>query len=320
MLIHFGELFKFKGPVNMHLFTDLFQRWLRRDERGNGLIGSCIVSRLFILDEDNRWRTRHIDVGCVFVEYYRKLFTSEGSDVHEGILQEVAGRVAMAQATKLSRPFTRGEIETALKEMGPTKSPGPDGTVADLNHTLIALILKIHNPKKRFTELLMECVQSISYSALIQGRPFGRIVPSQGLRQGDPISPYLFLLVAEGFSSLLRIAERERLLHGAAITRGAPVITHLFFADDSLLFGDASAQECKKLKEIFEVYERSSGQKINVDKSTVCFCPRTTMAVKEACSETLDMKIVPCHERYLGLPMVIGRSKKLFKGLADRVW
>ncbi|KAL6135150.1 hypothetical protein ACLB2K_067378 [Fragaria x ananassa] len=115
---------------------------------------------------------------------------------------------------------------------------------------------------------------------------------SRGLRQGDPISPYLFLLVAEDFSSLLRIAERERLLYGAAIARGAPVITHLFFVDDSLLLCDASAQECRKLKEIFGVYERSSGQKINVDKSAVC-SPRTTMAVKEACSEILDMKIVP---------------------------
>ncbi|KAL6214415.1 hypothetical protein ACLB2K_013849 [Fragaria x ananassa] len=167
----------------------------------------------------------------------------------------------------------------------------------------------------------MECMQSVFYYVLIQGRPFGRIVPSRGIRQVDPISPYLFLLVAEGFSALLKKAESEKSLHGVSIARGAPSVTHMFFADDSLLFCDSSIQDCLKLKEIFAVYERASRQKISVEKSAVSFSPRTTRVVKEACSTTLHMKIVPCHERYLGLPIVTGKNKKkVFKGVADRVW
>lgn len=172
-----------------------------------------------------------------------------------------------------------------------------------------------------FSRLIMQCIQTVSYAVLIQGRPFGRIVPSRGLRQGDPISPYLFLLVAEGFSSLLRRAERENLIHRVAIARGAPSVSHLFFADDSMLFCDASVRECTNLKGIFGVYEEASGQKINFDKSAMCFSPRIPRGDREACCAALDMTVVPCHERYLGLPTVVGRDKKkLFRGLADRVW
>lgn len=167
----------------------------------------------------------------------------------------------------------------------------------------------------------MLCIQSVSYAVLIQGRPFGRIVPTHDLRQGDPISPYLFLLVAEGFSSMLRQACRERVIHGVSIARGAPSVLHLFFADDSLLFYDASVRDCTTLEIIFGIYEEAPGQKINFDKSAMCFSPRTGRSDKEACSAVLDMKVVSCHERYLGLPTVTGREKKkLFRGLADRVW
>lgn len=114
--------------------------------------------------------------------------------------------------------------------------------------------------------------------------------------------------------ALLRCAEKSKYIHGVTIARGAPSVSHLFFADDSLLFCDASIRECQKLKEVFGAYERASGQKMSVEKSVMCFSLRTLEFIKEACSVALDMNIVPCHERYLGLPTVTGKSKKkLFK-------
>ena len=88
---------------------------------------------------------------------------------------------------------------------------------------------------KRWIIRVMGCVTTPSFSVLINGKPFGNIHQSRGIRQEDPFSPYLFLLCAEGFTSLLAKAELEGRIHGVSICRRAPTIFNLLFADDSLL-------------------------------------------------------------------------------------
>lgn len=90
----------------------------------------------------------------------------------------------------------------------------------------------------------MQCVTTVHYSFLINGHPRGSLTPTRELRQGDPLSPYLFLLCVEGFSALLEYKVSQGLLHGINICLGAPSVHHLLFADDSLLFGMAMPEEC----------------------------------------------------------------------------
>lgn len=80
--------------------------------------------------------------------------------------------------------------------------------------------------------LIKECVTTVSYSILFEGLEVGPIFPQRGLRQA--LSPYLFIICAEGFHALLRKAEREGLIHGVKVLWAS--VSHLFFADDSLLF------------------------------------------------------------------------------------
>ena len=87
-----------------------------------------------------------------------------------------------------------------------------------------------------WVDKVMSCVTSPSFSVLINGKPFGMIHPTRGIRQGNPLSPYLFLLCAEGFTSLLQKVVLEGNIQGVSICRRAPRISHLLFTDDSLLF------------------------------------------------------------------------------------
>ena len=81
----------------------------------------------------------------------------------------------------------------------------------------------------RWIDLLMKCVRTVAYSVLIHGRPYGKIIPTRGIQQGDPLSPYFFILCAEGLSSLLQKAEMDRQITGLSITRGGMRINHFVF-------------------------------------------------------------------------------------------
>ncbi|CAN0872225.1 Uncharacterized mitochondrial protein AtMg01250 [Linum grandiflorum] len=78
------------------------------------------------------------------------------------------------------------------------------------------------------------------------------VLPSRGLRQGCPLSPFLFLFCAEGLSGLLRQAEMAGTLMGMRVSRSAPRLTHLLFADDSFFFCKAGIPEARRLKRIFQ--------------------------------------------------------------------
>lgn len=87
-----------------------------------------------------------------------------------------------------------------------------------------------------FIKKIMDCVRSVSYVFSLNGKDVCQVKPSHGLRQGDPISPFLFLLISEGLSMLLQQAQVGKRISGIKICRNAQEISHLLFAGDSLLF------------------------------------------------------------------------------------
>ena len=90
----------------------------------------------------------------------------------------------------------------------------------------------------------------------LNGEPKGKIIPTTGLRQGDPISPYLFLLCAEGLTTMLRKEECEGMISGVSVCRGAPRISHLLSADDYIIFGKACIEEGNRVLKVLANYEK----------------------------------------------------------------
>ena len=172
----------------------------------------------------------------------------------------------------------------------------------------------------KWIKLIMSCINSVSYSVLINGVAHECITPTRGLRQGDPLSPYMFLLCTEGLTALIVEAERRRKIIGISICRGSPTITHILFADDSVIYYKATEQESRELCEILQKYEEAAGQKINTEKSSVFFSKNTDEETRERVKETLGSMQNAQPGKYLRLPSMIGRSKnQIFNKVRERV-
>ncbi|XP_056848921.1 uncharacterized protein LOC130499048 [Raphanus sativus] len=171
-----------------------------------------------------------------------------------------------------------------------------------------------------WTEWVMECVSSVSYSFLINGGPQGKVVPSRGLRQGDPLSPYLFILCTEVLSGLCNKAQENGTLPGVKVGRHCPPINHLLFADDTMFFGKSNAASCATLTTILLKYEKASGQCINRAKSSITFSSKTNQECKIRVKRELNISNEGGIGKYLGLPEHFGRKKRdIFSSIVDRI-
>lgn len=106
---------------------------------------------------------------------------------------------------------------------------------------------------QRWINWIMTCVTAIIYSVLINGTQEEFITPARGLRQGNPLLPYLFIFCAEVLSRRMMRAMLNRSLMGVRISNNAPAVNHLLFTDDSLFFTLANEKAAKKLMHIVGV-------------------------------------------------------------------
>ena len=156
----------------------------------------------------------------------------------------------------------------------------------------------------------MQCITTVTYVVRVNGKPSGHIIPSKRLHQGDPLSPYLFLIYAEGLSALIKKVVADGLLEGISVCKGGLCLSHLFFADDSLIFCKATVEECEALQKVLCAYEQASGQQLNRTKTSLFFSPNTTKEIQDEIRVRFGAQVIRQHEKYLGLPSLVGRNKK----------
>lgn len=149
----------------------------------------------------------------------------------------------------------------------------------------------------------------------------GDITPSRGIRQGDPLSPYLFILCVEVLSSLLQHAEDMGWLTGVPTSKQGPRLNHLFFANDSLFFCRATSQDWRGLSHILDRYKKASGKKLNKDITSIFFSHNTRQEDRDGILQLSGIPATQRYDKYLGLPALVGKSKvREFQSIKDRVW
>jgi len=146
----------------------------------------------------------------------------------------------------------------------------------------------------KITNIIMQCIKSVTFSILINGQPTNYFQPKRGIRQGDPLSPYIFILCAEVLSSLIEKSQKEGYVHGISIATNAPKISHLLYVDDSILFCSAKPEEAKVIMNILQIYQEASGQRINMEKSEMTFSPNISMEHKNNFQANLPICISDC--------------------------
>lgn len=155
---------------------------------------------------------------------------------------------------------------------------------------------------------IMTCVSTVSYSILVNGSPFGHITPSRGIRKGDPLSPFIFLLCSEVLSQMFKILEQANKFQGTKVARRCPSVSHLLFADDSLFLYKASLSDCQHVASLLREYEHISGHQVSLEKSSIIF--RMMMDQKRRRIQSiLRIHKVGGGGKYLGLPEQFGRNK-----------
>jgi len=168
-------------------------------------------------------------------------------------------------------------------------------------------ILKAFGFAPPWIRWISNLLSSSFFSILINGIPSPTFRPSRGIRQGDPLSPFLFVILAEGLGRSIKAAILSRKLRGLSIHQ-APAVSHQQFVDDNMIFGHPSIQEARTFKSILDSFSKASGALINKVKSQVFFF-NTPPYTQRAITRILGFSMASLPSNYLGAPLIASALK-----------
>lgn len=166
--------------------------------------------------------------------------------------------------------------------------------------------------EQRWIDWIKSFFNSMKVSILVKGSPSSEVKPCRGLRQRDPLSPLLYNLVAEVLNLMLRRANQKGLFKGIFLNKhGQDQLTHLQFADDTLLFIEGSLESVRTVKRILQCFQLLTGLRINFNKSSLYSCSKDRELVTK-CANSLGCLVGEWPLKYLGAPLGTSMRRKFF--------
>nr|XP_040249295.1 secreted RxLR effector protein 78-like [Aegilops tauschii subsp. strangulata] len=166
--------------------------------------------------------------------FYQNLYTSEGVQGIQQVIDHVPRKVTDAMNADLCAPYTNDERRRSGNNSFCALKLDMMKAYDRLECSYLRAIMEKLGFATSWIDTVMAMVSSVSFAVLFNGERLERFYPSRGIRQGDPISPYLFLIAAEGLSCLLKSSSQSSSLTGIRVAPTALAVNHLLFADDSL--------------------------------------------------------------------------------------
>jgi hypothetical protein len=173
----------------------------------------------------------------------------------------------------------------------------------------------------RWCGWIQHCISTVRFSILINGSPSGFFGSSRGIRQGDPLSPLLFVVVMEALSRMLSSSVERGLLSGFSVgsrNNEALIISHLLFADDTLILCEPNVTHFRDLRCLFLCFEAVSGLKINLSKSEIVPIGEVENVVELA--SILGCGVATLPMKYLGLPLGAHyKASAIWSGIIEKM-
>lgn len=192
-----------------------------------------------------------------------------------------------------------------------------------LNWKYLKEIFRYFGFSNRWIDWVYNMISTPNVSIMLNGAPTSTFNATRGLRQGDPLSPFLFILVAEGLGRYFKKELRERKIKGLRLWGSNLPITHQQFVDDIILFCEVSLKEVRGVKRILDLFMEASGMEINKDKSCT-FIFNTPETIKAHLTRTLGFQYGELPTKYLGNqidvnPTRIAKWQQIIEKLKNRL-